>query len=120
MRRLCFSIGAQDSSTSLRTFFCCLVLLLPFYGVPDRDVGTANHKDSHADGMGAPPPPLLESYSRLTAFSNPERRLIGALPVKVYLGVVKRVWHVALPLLALKAVTYTDLALFQQWRLEGG
>ena len=119
MRRFRLSLGAQGSSGSLRTFFCCLVLLLPFYGVPDKEVVTGNH-EPHAAGMGAPPPPLLESYSRFTAFSNPERRPLGTLPVAAYLGAVKPFWNTVLPLLVTPEVRYKDLAMFQQWQLEGG
>ena len=119
MRRFRLSLGAQGSSGSLRTFFCCLVLLLPFYGVPDKEVATGNH-GPHTAGMGAPPPPLLESYSRFTAFSNPERRFLGTLPIQVYSGISKQVWHATLLLLALNLAPPTDLAMFQQWQLEGG
>ena len=119
MRRFRLSLGVQGSSGSLRTFFCCLVLLLPFYGVPDKEVATGNH-GPHAAGMGAPPPPLLESYSRFTAFSNPERRPLGTLPVAVYLGSVKPFRNVVLPPLVTPEVGYTTLAMFQQWQLEGG
>ncbi len=115
-------IGAKSFERSFRAFFyLCTFLLLSLYSVPEASL-TANETqgDSHAAGMDAPPPPLLESHARLASFSNPERRLFGTLPITGQSGAIRQTWHVTLPLFALQEVSRTDLAMFQQWQLEGG
>ena len=118
MARFWFSNGVKDSFGSLRTVFYCLFLLLPFYSVSESPAKSPGQP--HEAGMGAPPPPLLESHPRLTTFSSPERRLLGTLPVTGYLAAVKPFWNTVLPLFVTPEVRYKDLAMFQQWQLEGG
>lgn len=122
MNGLRLEIGAKSFLRSFRTFFyLCTFLLLPLYSVPETGLATSETpKKSHAAGMDAPPPPLLESHTRLASLSSPERRLFGALPLAQHLGVLKRTWPVSLPLLTSRVVNTNDLAMFQQWQLEGG
>ena len=114
--------GAKSFVKGFRAFFyLCTFLLLPLYSVPEADLTPSETpKDSHAAGMDAPPPPLLESHARLASFNSPERRLFGTLPVSSQLETIKQTWHVILPFFVLQDVSRTDLAMFQQWRLEGG
>lgn len=100
---------------NLRAFFC-LCLLLPLYAVPERQ---APH--SAGAGMDAPPPPTLESSSRLGAFGGLERRLLGGPQAASDWWPVQRAWHVFVPLQPdLPGVKRVTLAELQQWRLEGG
>ena len=118
MNSVWFSNGVRDSFGGLRTVFYCLFLLLPLYSVSEGPAKAQGQP--HEAGMGAPPPPLLEAHARFTAFSSPERRLFGTLPVAGYLAAAKPFWNTVLPLLVTPEVGYKDLAMFQQWRLEGG
>ncbi len=94
-------------------------MLLPFYSVSETDVRDSERGQPHA-GMDAPPPPLLESHARPAPFSSPERRPLGMLPVGSRLQSVTQLWHTTLLLIGVTEVRYTDLAMLQQWRLEGG
>ena len=106
---------AERLSQNLRAFFC-LCLLLPFYAVPEG-------REAHPAGAGmdAPPPPLLESSSRLGAFGGLERRLLGGPQAASNWWRVERVWHVFVPLQPVQPEPgRVTLAELQQWRLEGG
>lgn len=105
---------AERFSQNLRAFFCAC-LLLPLYAVPERQT-------SHSAGVGmdAPPPPVLESSSRLGAFGGLERRLLGGPQAASNWWPVQRVWHISTPLQPVQPLERVTLAELQQWRLEGG
>ncbi len=105
---------AEGSLGDLRALFCAL-LLLPLYAVPERGA-----PGSGSVGMDAPPPPVLESLTRLGAFGGLERRVVGPLPV-VGGRVAEKTSHVLVSLQPVGPVLRrVALAEFQQWRLEGG
>ena len=118
MTKVWFSNGAGDPLRGLRTVFYCLFLLLPFYSASESPAKSPGQP--HETGMGAPPPPLLEAHARFTSFGNPERRLLGTLPVTGYLAAARPFWNTVLPRFVTPQVSRDDLAMFQQWQLEGG
>ncbi len=105
---------AEGSLGDLRALFCAL-LLLPLYAVPEKGA-----PDSGNIGMDAPPPPILESLTRLGTLGGLERRVVGPLPV-VGGRVAERTPHAFTPPQPMGPVLRrAALAEFQQWRLEGG
>lgn len=110
------TIGAKGLGIGLRAFFCFCLLLST---IPAFAVTKTSSKS--ADGMGTPPPALLEPQTRFGAFGGLERRFLGALPVASSLWItarVQRIWSRPKPVQPV--LRPSRLAEMQQWRLEGG
>lgn len=115
-----YLIGAKGLNTGLRALFCACLLFLAT--APENGLqGTRAPTKDQAQGVAAPPTPLLEPGSRLGAFGGLERRFLGVLPVAGGWWLAEHLYQV----LRLPTFTQPDLrplerAEMQQWRLEGG
>ena len=108
--------GAVKSFLDFRTFVAVCLLLLPFYAALSvRGAAPAS------PGMGAPPPPVLESFRALGGWGSLERRVLGAAPRSYGLTPPARL-ELIMSLVQPQApeLGRAHLALQGQWRLEGG
>ena len=119
--RLRHFLSAKGLDTGLRALFCVCLLFLSTAPLVEPTRIKILGTERAADGVTAPPTPLLEPHSRLGAFGGLERRLFGALPVAGGLWLRERFYQVLLlPTFTQPDLKPSKLAQTQQWRLEGG
>lgn len=119
--------GAQWSLSGLRAlfylgfymgicgaFYVCL-LFVPFALLEQENPQRAG------SGVGAPPPPTLESLSAFSGWGSAERRILTPPPLFGRGSLWIQAWHrFVLPKPAPTSPRRPALAAFQQWQLEGG